>query len=75
MYQKSLEFQDTVYKTTLPYPPDERFNLVSQFRRASLSLSLNSYIDQKQRDAIRADMVELKKMICGLINYLRKSVN
>lgn len=111
VYQKSLEFQDTVYKTTLPYPPDERFNLVSQFRRASLSLSLNiaegsgatnkeniryldiasrslkecvvcttcslrrEYIDQKQHDAIRADMIEIKKMIAGLISYLRKSGN
>lgn len=41
VYQKSLEFMDLVYETTRPYPMDERFNLTSQFRRASLSLSLN----------------------------------
>lgn len=41
VYQKSLELQDLVYKTTLSFPPDERFNLISQFRRAALSLSLN----------------------------------
>jgi four helix bundle protein len=41
VYQKSLEFMDVVYETTLPYPVDERFNLTIQFRRAALSLSLN----------------------------------
>ena len=41
VYQKSLEFMDLVYETTRPYPIDERFNLTSQFRSASLSLSLN----------------------------------
>ena len=111
VYQKSLEFPDTIYKTTIPFPPDERFNLVSQITRAALSLSLNiaegsgatnkeniryldiasrslkecvvcttsalrrEYIDQKQHDAIRADLIEINKMICGLVSYLRKSVN
>lgn len=32
VYQKSLDFMDLVYETTLPFPIDERFNLTSQFR-------------------------------------------
>jgi four helix bundle protein len=41
VYQKSLDFMDFVYETTLPFPMEERFNLTSQFRRAALSISLN----------------------------------
>ena len=107
IYQKSLQFLDLIYETTIPYPPDERFNLTSQFRRAALSLSLNiaeetgasnkqnilyldiaarsvkecvvcttasyrrKYISENQQATIRKDLVEIKKMISGLSNYLK----
>lgn len=31
------------------------------------------YIDQKKHDELRADLVEIKKMISGLINYLDRN--
>ena len=106
VYQKSLDFSDLVYKTTLPYPQDERYNLVSQFRRAALSISLNiaegsgasnrenirylgiasrtlkecvvcnttslrrNYINLAEHDTLRSELVEIHKMISGLIRYL-----
>lgn len=109
VYQKSMEFQDLVYETTVTFPVEERYNLTSQFRRAALSLSLNiaegsgatnkqnlhyldiasrslkecvvcntsalrrKYIDETKHDKIRKDLVEIKKMISGLANYLRNS--
>jgi four helix bundle protein len=41
VYQKSLAFMDHVYEISRSFPTDERFNLTSQFRRATLSISLN----------------------------------
>ena len=41
VYQKSLDFIDNVYKTTLEFPKEELYGLVSQFRRASTSVALN----------------------------------
>ena len=41
VYQKSLDFTNTVYDVTLKFPRDEKFSLVDQFRRAAISISLN----------------------------------
>ena len=41
VYQKSLDFVDTVYKITSEFPKEEIYGLVSQFRRASTSIALN----------------------------------
>ena len=41
VYQKALDFSDRVYKITKSFPRDELFGITSQFRRASLSVSLN----------------------------------
>ena len=41
VYQKSLEFVDKVYVLTRTFPKEERFGLIDQFRRASVSLALN----------------------------------
>jgi four helix bundle protein len=41
VYQKSLDFIDTVYKITDSFPQNERFNLIDQFRRAATSIALN----------------------------------
>jgi len=41
VYQKSLDFVDTVYSITKTFPSDERFRLSSQYIRAAISISLN----------------------------------
>lgn len=41
VYQKALDFIDTVYTTTAHFPKEELYGLTSQFRRASTSVALN----------------------------------
>ena len=41
VYQKALEFIDTLYGITRSFPKEERFGLVDQFRRACVSIALN----------------------------------
>jgi len=41
VYQRALDFIDKVYAATENYPSTEKFNLTSQFQRASVSISLN----------------------------------
>lgn len=41
VYQCALNFVDKVYAVTEKYPSTEKFNLTSQFQRASVSISLN----------------------------------
>src|SRR4030042_522870 len=41
VYQKSIEFVEKIYSTTDCYPKKEMFGLISQFRKAAVSISLN----------------------------------
>src|SRR5688572_9576420 len=41
VWQLSRELARLLYKTTSKFPPDERFGLVSQIRRAADSLAVN----------------------------------
>jgi four helix bundle protein len=41
VWQKAIEFADQIYAVTRAFPSDERFGLVSQMRRAAVSISSN----------------------------------
>ncbi len=41
VWQKSLDFADLIYAETRTFPPDERFALTNQIRRAATSISSN----------------------------------
>jgi four helix bundle protein len=41
VWQKAIDFADLVYKHTRDFPPDERFGLTNQMRRAAVSISSN----------------------------------
>lgn len=41
VWQKAIDFADLVYAETRAFPADERFGLVSQMRRAAVSISSN----------------------------------
>ncbi|HVU16532.1 MAG TPA: four helix bundle protein [Candidatus Didemnitutus sp.] len=40
-WRKSIELADLIYRTTRTFPPDERFGLTNQLRRAAVSISSN----------------------------------
>ncbi len=41
VYQKSIDFTNGMYNLTKKYPKSEQFGLISQLRRASMSISFN----------------------------------
>ncbi|RDK88389.1 four helix bundle protein [Marinirhabdus gelatinilytica] len=41
VYQKALDYIDSIYETTNHFPKDERFRLTSQYIRAAISIGLN----------------------------------
>jgi four helix bundle protein len=41
VWQKAIDLADLVYKHTRQFPPDERFGLTNQMRRAAVSISSN----------------------------------
>ena len=52
VYKKAHELTLKLYKITKDFPDDEKFGLVSQIRRAAVSINANllegSYSDQRQ---------------------------
>lgn len=41
VYQKSLDFVDNVYAVTKKFPKEEIYGLISQYKRAAISIPLN----------------------------------
>jgi len=41
VWQKAIEYADSVYADTRTFPDDERFGLTSQMRRSAVSISSN----------------------------------
>src|SRR3954463_5228845 len=41
VWQRSMDLADVIYKKTRDFPPDERFGLTNQMRRAAVSISSN----------------------------------
>lgn len=51
VYQKALDFIDHVYAIVEEFPKSELYNLTSQFKRASLSVALNTAEGQGDTNA------------------------
>jgi len=41
VWQKAIDFADLIYSETRAFPPDKRFGLTNQLRRAAVSISSN----------------------------------
>ena len=42
VWKRSIAFVTEIYKITAEYPPEEKFGLMSQMRRAAVSISSNA---------------------------------
>ena len=69
MWQKSHTFALNVYKTTEKYPKHEIFGLVSQFRRASVSIPAN--IAEGYRRNGKADKLRFFNIAQGSLEECR----
>ena len=83
VYTVSLDIVEECYRLTKLLPVDERFNLVSQLRRACLSISMNiaegsSRGTQKERkryfEVARGSLVEVDTAltVCVRLKYLKE---
>ena len=41
VWKKAIDFADLIYRDTRGFPPDERFGLTNQMRKAAVSISSN----------------------------------
>ena len=49
VWHKSMDLLEEVYKVTRHFPPDERFGMTSQMRRASTSIAFNIGEDKRRK--------------------------
>lgn len=63
VWQKSIEFVTEIYKITAQFPSEEKFGLVSQIRRASVSIPSNIAEGNSRRSS--ADYIQFLKIARG----------
>ena len=68
LWQKSIELVKQIYQLTLNFPADEKFGLVSQMRRASVSIPSNIAEGQARRTT--GDYVRFVSMAEGSLAEL-----
>jgi four helix bundle protein len=65
VWQKAIEFADFIYTDTRSFPPDERFGLTAQLRRAAVSISSN--IAEGSSRHSKADFVRFIEIADGSV--------
>ena len=63
VWQKSIEFVTEIYQITAQFPSKEKFGLVSQIRRASVSIPSN--IAERNSRRSSADYIQFLKIARG----------
>lgn len=69
IWQKSMDFGESIFQLTLQFPKDEAFNLTSQIRRASDSVALNI-----SEGSILQSKAEFRKFLGYSIRSLAETV-
>ncbi len=112
VWQKSINFVTEIYKETEAFPKAEMYGLISQIRRATVSIPSNiaegnsrrsvpdylqflrisrgscaevetqliisknlGFLDEEKSLKLNQDIIEISKMLNGLINSLKQSTN
>lgn len=77
IWQRSMDFGESIFQLTLQFPKDEAFNLTSQIRRASDSVALNI-----SEGSILQSKAEFRKFLgysirslAEVVTYLYKAKN
>ena len=75
VYQKALDFVDDIYAVTKEFPKEELYALSSQYKRASVSITLNiaegaGDTDTQFIDIYKWSGIVLKNVLC--VQQLRK---
>jgi len=63
VWQKAMDLTSLVYQATAELPPDERFGLVSQARRAAVSVPAN--VAEGHRRASTKDYLRVSSVHCS----------
>lgn len=80
-YQKSLDYVDFAYATSEKFPKNEQFALTDQYRRASVSISLNigegsSGTKKEFINFLRISNRSLREcVVCTTIAFRRNYIN
>lgn len=80
-YQKSLDYVDFAYTTSEKFPKNEQFALTDQYRRASVSISLNigegsSGTKKEFINFLRISNRSLREcVVCTTIAFRRNYIN
>jgi len=61
VWQKAKKLSVSIYKTTTSFPSEEKFGLISQMRRCSISISSDEIYND-----IRMQLTEIAAMLDGL---------
>ena len=65
VWQKAIDFADLIYNETRTFPPEERFGLTNQLRRAAVSVSSNIAEDASRSS--RTDFARLAEIAAGSV--------
>jgi len=65
VWQKAIDFADLIYNRTRAFPPDERFGLTNQLRRAAVSISSN--IAEGSSRSSKGDFARFVEIVTGSV--------
>jgi len=88
IWTDAVELSIAVYSATISFPDAEKFGLISQLRRASVSVPSNiaevetqliiagklKFLEQTIFDTLITEITELRKMIFGFIKNLKNQL-
>lgn len=63
VWQKAIDFVTDIYEATILFPNDEKFGLISQIRRAAVSIPSNIAEGNSRRSS--ADYIQFLKIARG----------